>query len=100
MAADTCAVILGDNIFADSIAAHVREFARGRQGAKVLLKEVPDPQRYGVAEVRDGKVISIEEKPAQPKSPFCVTGIYLYDHRVFDIIRTARAFGARRTGDH
>lgn len=90
---DRCVVILGDNIFADSIHGFVRAFAAQPEGAKVLLKEVPDPQRYGVAEVMDGRVLSIEEKPARPKSSYCVTGIYMYDARVFEIIKTLKPSG-------
>lgn len=84
---DKCVVLLGDNVFSDSIAPFVKSFAEMPEGAKVLLKEVPDPHRYGVAEVMDGNVVSIEEKPKRPKSSLCVTGIYMYDHRVFSIVK-------------
>lgn len=85
------AVLLGDNVFADGLSRHVERFLKqGAQGAMVLLKEVPDPERYGVAELSGPSIVSIEEKPARPKSPYAVTGIYLYDNRVFDIIRTIR----------
>ncbi len=87
---DRCVVILGDNIFQDPITSYVETFARQAGGARVLLKEVPDPERYGVAEVRDGRIVSIVEKPAQPASRFAVTGIYMYDRYVFDVIRTLR----------
>jgi len=86
-------VILGDNIFQDSLVQEVATFGLQEKGARILLKAVHDPQRYGVAEVRDGKVVGIEEKPSQPKSDLSVTGIYFYDHRVFDIIRTIRPSG-------
>jgi len=76
-------VILGDNIFEDTFV--VNDFSNG---AKVYLKEVPDPQRFGVADINsDGKVLSIEEKPTKPKSHYAVTGLYLYDPAVFDVIR-------------
>ena len=81
-------VILGDNIIERTIRPYVRHFARQPRGAKILLKEVPDPQRFGVAEIRGGTVRSIEEKPAHPKSSYAVTGIYLYDAQVFEIIDT------------
>lgn len=89
VAGDKCVVILGDNVFEDGIAPHVRNYA-GREGAMLLLKEVPDPGRYGVAEIEGGRIVSIEEKPARPKSPFCVTGIYMYDPAVFGVIRGLR----------
>ena len=90
---DRLAVILGDNLFEDSLADQVATYLRQPNGARVLLKEVEDPHRFGVAEVRDGKVIGIEEKPKQPKSRQAVTGIYFYDGRVFDVIRTLRPSG-------
>jgi glucose-1-phosphate thymidylyltransferase len=85
---ESVCVILGDNIISGSIRLPVEDFRRQGKGAKLLLKGVSDAQRFGVAEVRDGKVISIEEKPAQPKSNLAVTGIYMYDHTVFQKIRT------------
>jgi len=90
---DRVAVILGDNIFQDSLIDEVAQFREQAGGARVLLKEVPDPHRFGVAEVRDGKVIGIEEKPKSPKSKMAVTGIYFYDERVFDIIRMQKPSG-------
>lgn len=90
---DLCTVLLGDNIFADPIVPFVRNFENQRQGAKIVLQEVPDPHRYGVADVRDGKVLSIEEKPIQPKSQFCVTGIYFYDPQVFQVIKSLKPSG-------
>ncbi len=86
-------VILGDNIFQDSLRPEVDAFAKQGQGARILLKPVEDPQRYGVAEVKDGKVLGIEEKPKAPKSNLSVTGIYFYDATVFDIIRTVKPSG-------
>jgi glucose-1-phosphate thymidylyltransferase len=80
-------VILGDNIIEGSIAQAVREFERQERGARILLKEVPDAGRFGVAELRGGRIVGIEEKPAQPKSPYAVIGIYLYDGTVFDKVK-------------
>lgn len=81
-------VILGDNIIERGIAAAVEDFRKQERGAKILLKEVPDPERFGVAEVRRGHVIHIEEKPKKPKTNYAVTGVYMYDATVFDKIRT------------
>ena len=80
-------VVLGDNIIEGSIRGAVEDFQKQDAGAKILLKEVPDAERFGVAELEDGRVIGIEEKPAQPKSRFAVTGIYMYDETVFDKVR-------------
>ena len=90
---DRIVVVLGDNIVEGSIVPAVRRFAKQRHGARVILKEVPDAERFGVAEVRGGKVISIVEKPKRPKSRFAVTGIYMYDAQVFDVCRTLRPSG-------
>jgi glucose-1-phosphate thymidylyltransferase len=86
-------VILGDNLIEGTIARCVQRFRRQPAGARILLKEVPDAERFGVAELRNGRVVSIEEKPARPKSHYAVTGIYLYDAHVFDVIRTLRPSG-------
>lgn len=83
-------VVLGDNIIERNIIRPVERFLRQEKGAKILLKRVPDPQRFGVAEVRGGKVVRIAEKPKRPRSPYAVTGIYLYDSQVFDITRTLK----------
>ncbi len=84
---DKVVVVLGDNIIQKNIRHAVGEFFTQRKGAKILLKEVPDPQRFGVAEVDEkGNVLSIEEKPKEPKSNYAVIGIYMYDDQVFDII--------------
>ncbi len=82
------AVILGDNIFEDPLQPYADAFRRQPGGARIVGKEVPDPERFGVAEVEGDRVLSIEEKPARPKSHIAVTGIYFYDTCVFDIIRT------------
>ncbi|MHB1551157.1 MAG: sugar phosphate nucleotidyltransferase [Vulcanimicrobiaceae bacterium] len=80
-------VILGDNIVQDDIAPYVRAFEEQNSGARILLKEVPDPERFGVPELNGDRIVRIEEKPAAPKSTFAVTGIYMYDRRVFDFCR-------------
>ncbi len=81
-------VILGDNIIEGSIKRAVDDFQRQDRGAKILLKEVQDAERFGVAEIRDNRIAGIEEKPQQPKSNYAVTGIYMYDETVFDKTRT------------
>ena len=86
------AVILGDNLFADDFRDDVRDFL---YGAKVFLKEVPDPERFGVASVDGEKISKIVEKPEKPESNLAVTGFYLYDANVFDIIRKQQ-YSARR----
>lgn len=83
-------VMLGDNIIKDDISEAVAEFEKQPEGARIFLKEVPDPERFGVAEIRDGKVINIEEKPKNPKSNYSVIGLYMYDRQVFDIARTLK----------
>nr|BCX01305.1 MAG: glucose-1-phosphate thymidylyltransferase [Bacteroidota bacterium] len=89
--ADRMVVVLGDNIFEASLAPYAERYMRQPSGARILIKKVPDPSRYGVPELGpDGRILSIEEKPAQPRSSYCVTGIYFYDARVFDIIRTLK----------
>ncbi|WP_336762284.1 sugar phosphate nucleotidyltransferase [Paenibacillus sp. USHLN196] len=87
---DQLVVILGDNVFADDITAFVDNFREQQAGAKILIQYVPDPSRFGVPELEGEKIISIEEKPQHPKSSYAVTGIYMFDHHVFDIIRTLR----------
>ena len=79
-------VILGDNIIEGNIARSVADFLRQPCGAKLLLKEVDDAERFGVAELRDGRVAAIEEKPRFPKSRYAVTGVYMYDSTVFEEI--------------
>lgn len=84
------AVILGDNVFVDDISSYVSNFMHQKSGAKILIKEVSDPNRFGVPELSGERIVSIEEKPSQPKSQYAVTGIYMYDHKVFDIIETLK----------
>jgi glucose-1-phosphate thymidylyltransferase len=81
-------VILGDNIIEGSIRDAVEDFRRQPRGAKILLKEVPDAERFGVAEIEGDRVIHIEEKPKHPKSNYAVTGFYMYDETVFEKIET------------
>jgi glucose-1-phosphate thymidylyltransferase len=83
------AVCLGDNIFerSEQLVAGVKRFQAQDEGAMIFLKKVPDPERFGVAEIAGDKVISIVEKPSAPKSQLIVTGFYIYDGRVFDIIK-------------
>jgi glucose-1-phosphate thymidylyltransferase len=86
-------VVLGDNIIEGNIAAAVSAYKEQGKGAKIILKKVPDPERFGVPELRGQSVLRIEEKPASPKSEYAVIGIYLYDGEVFDIIRTLKPSG-------
>jgi glucose-1-phosphate thymidylyltransferase len=80
-------VILGDNLIEGSIRPAVEDFAAQRNGARILLKEVPDAERFGVAEIQGDRIVGIEEKPREPKSNYAVTGIYMYDATVFEKIR-------------
>ncbi len=92
-AGDRIAVVLGDNILQGNITSHVRAFERQPEGARILIKKVPDPERFGVVTFKRGRVAAIEEKPKRPKSDYIVTGIYLYDPQVFDIIKTLKPSG-------
>ena len=87
---DKICVMLGDNIIEKNIREAVKKFDRQKAGAKIMIKEVPDPQRFGVPVLEGDKIIKIEEKPKNPQSPYAVTGIYLYDKTVFDIIKSLR----------
>jgi glucose-1-phosphate thymidylyltransferase len=87
---DRVVVILGDNIIEKDINGAVEEFRNQPSGAKILIKKVPDPERFGVAELKGKKIVSIEEKPKHPRSDYIVTGIYMYDNKVFDIIKTLK----------
>ncbi len=85
---DSVCMILGDNIFEDDFSEDIKNF---KSGAKIFAKEVKDPERFGVVEFDSNqKAISIEEKPAQPKSNFCVTGLYVYDHRVVEVAKNLK----------
>jgi glucose-1-phosphate thymidylyltransferase len=81
-------VVLGDNLIEGNIVEPVRRFRAAPRGARIFLKEVPDPERFGVPALRGDRVMRIEEKPKRPPSPYAVTGIYFYDAQVFDVIRT------------
>ena len=85
---DKLIVLLGDNIFKESLVDHIETFKEQDSGAKVLLKEVSDPRRYGVARIDEKKqtIISIDEKPENPPSHYCVVGVYMYDSQIFDFI--------------
>ncbi len=85
---DAVMVALGDNLIDGELISFADGFRRQFSGARLLLKKVPNPERFGVAEIEDGKLIRIEEKPKHPKSNYAVTGFYIYDSRVFDIIAT------------
>jgi glucose-1-phosphate thymidylyltransferase len=80
-------VVLGDNIIEKNIRKAVENFRRQKEGAKILLKEVPDPQRFGVPELKGDRIVRIEEKPKSPKSHYAVIGIYLFDQEVFNFIK-------------
>jgi len=80
-------VVLGDNIIEQNIISACRKFEKQERGAHILLKEVPDPERFGVPILEGDRIVGIEEKPRKPKSPYAVIGIYMYDPAVFDRIR-------------
>ena len=90
---DRICVILGDNIFEDALGQQIQIYAQQPAGARIMLKAVHDPQRYGVAELDGDRVVGIEEKPKDAKSNLAVTGIYFYDARVFEIIRGVKPSG-------
>ena len=92
-AGEKVCVVLGDNIIETNIRKAVDSFRKQKGGAKILLKEVSDPQRFGVAAWEGDRIVSVEEKPQEPKSNFAVIGIYLYDGAVFDIIKTLKPSG-------
>jgi len=86
-------VILGDNIIEEDISGYVDKFRKQESGARILLKKVEDPERFGVAEFSDHTITKIVEKPKNPKSSYAVTGIYMYDGQVFDIVKTLKPSG-------
>jgi len=86
-------VVLGDNIIQGNIREAVDTYREQGRGAKILLKRVTDPQRFGVPQLDGQRVVKIEEKPAEPKSEYAVIGIYMYDERVFEIIRVLKPSG-------
>ncbi len=83
-------VILGDNVFQDSLRPFAEHYAARDGGAMIILKEVPDPERFGVAELAGDRIVGIEEKPPRPRSAYAVTGVYFYDGNVFEVIRTLK----------
>ena len=86
-------VILGDNIIEDDISGFVRAFEKQKSGAKILLKEAEDAERFGVAEFEKERVVRITEKPKKPKTKWVVTGVYMYDSQVFEIIEKLKPSG-------
>jgi len=87
---DKLVVILGDNIIEGNIRSAVESFRNQKDGARILLKEVSDPQRFGVPVFEGKKIVRIEEKPREPASSYAVIGIYMYDRQVFDFIKTLK----------
>ena len=83
-------VVLGDNIIEDNIAPYVDKFRYQESGARIFLKKVPDPERFGVPEIKNEKIVAIQEKPKKPKSAYAVIGLYMYDAKVFEIIKTLK----------
>jgi glucose-1-phosphate thymidylyltransferase len=92
-AGEKICVVLGDNLIEKNIRRAVEAFRKQKGGAKILLKEVPDPQRFGVAELEGDRIVRVEEKPKEPKSNYAVIGFYMYDGTVFDVIKTLRPSG-------
>jgi len=92
-AGDAVCVVLGDNIIEGNIAEAVRDYRHQGRGAKIILKKVSDPERFGVPKLDGHHVVCIEEKPAVPQSDFAVIGIYMFDGNVYDIIRTLKPSG-------
>ena len=92
-AGEPVCVVLGDNVIEGNISGAVRAYRHQGGGAKIILKKVPDPHRFGVPELDGPRVVRIEEKPGAPKSEFAVIGIYMYDQHVYDIIRTLKPSG-------
>jgi glucose-1-phosphate thymidylyltransferase len=81
-----CVVILGDNVTDVDLTPHVRDFAKGKAGARIFLKEVEDPQRFGIADIKQGKVVAVVEKPKNPPTNLAIIGIYMFDKKAFNII--------------
>jgi len=92
-AGEPVCVVLGDNIIEGNIRAAVADYHRQGRGAKIILKKVPDPQRFGVPRLEGKRVVRIDEKPAKPQSDYAVIGIYMYDETVYDIIRALKPSG-------
>ncbi|MCR4318710.1 MAG: sugar phosphate nucleotidyltransferase [Candidatus Brocadiaceae bacterium] len=85
---DKIIVVLGDNIIENNIIKQKEAFERQKEGAKIIIKKVPHSEHFGVPELTGDKVVHIEEKPKKPKSEYAVIGIYMYDYRVFDVVKT------------
>lgn len=83
-------VMLGDNIVEKPITRFVRKFQSQKEGARILIKKVPDPKRFGVVEFKNGKILKIVEKPRNPKTDYAVTGVYMYDSSVFKIAKSLK----------
>lgn len=81
---ESICAILGDNVYFDNLSTYIQNFTKG---GHIFLKEVEDPERFGIAEVQNGSVISVQEKPKNPRSNLAITGCYIYDHRCFDVIK-------------
>jgi glucose-1-phosphate thymidylyltransferase len=92
-AGDNICVILGDNIYEKSLRKSANEFTSTGKGARIHLKQVENPQRFGVPVMQDQRIVRIEEKPKSPRSNFAVTGLYMYDPSVFEIIKTLKPSG-------
>jgi glucose-1-phosphate thymidylyltransferase len=91
---DPVIALLGDNIYEDDFSQAFKEFSENPQGSRIFLREVPDPQRFGCPEINpDGTICKIIEKPENPPSQFCVTGLYMYDSSVWDVIKTLKPSG-------
>jgi glucose-1-phosphate thymidylyltransferase len=90
---ESVCVVLGDNIIEGNIRTAVADYHRQGRGAKIILKKVPDPQRFGVPRLEGKRVVRIDEKPAKPQSDYAVIGIYMYDETVYDIIRDLKPSG-------
>jgi glucose-1-phosphate thymidylyltransferase len=90
---DLICVILGDNLYEQNFAASVSDFVRRGGGAKIHLKRVENPQRFGVPVIQNERIVRIEEKPRMPQSEYAVTGLYMYDPAVFEIIKTLKPSG-------
>ena len=87
MDGESVCAILGDNVYFDNLSEHIKSF---KEGGHIFLKEIEDPERFGIAQVQDGTVVSVEEKPTEPKSNLAITGCYVYDNRCFDIIKNLK----------
>ena len=92
-AGESVCVVLGDNIIEGNICSAVNAYQKQRSGAKIILKKVPDPQRFGVPKLDGSRVVYIEEKPVVPQSDYAVIGVYMYDGEVYDIIRSLEPSG-------